>query len=206
MTEKQKMICGKLYNAADNELVKARLRARTLADKYNKTLAVSSKKRAKIIAELLPGCKSGTFLETNIRVEYGFNITAGVNFYMNFDCQLLDVSPITIGDNVMFGPRVTLATPCHPLIAEQRILKEQFGGVYSLEYSKPINIGNNVWIASGVTICGGVTIGDNTVIAAGSVVQKNIPSNVLAAGVPCKVIRELGEKDLMNMDEWKSLN
>lgn len=116
---------------------------------------------------------------------------------MNFDCQLLDVAPIEIGDNVMFGPRVVVATPCHPLIAEERISHVYEDGEHDWEYAKPVKIGNNVWVASCVTICGGVTIGDDTVIAAGSVVTRDIPSGVLAGGVPCKVIRPITDNDRM---------
>lgn len=197
MTEKEKMISGKLYNPLDKRLMLDRLRARLLADKYNRTRAYALRKRQRIIKALFPAGGADPFFEPTIHVEYGYNVTFGKNFYMNFDCQLLDVAPIKIGDDVMFGPRVVVATPCHPLVAEERISHVYEDGDHDWEYAKPVEIGNNVWIASNVTICGGVKIGDNSVIAAGSVVVKDIPSNVLAAGVPCKVVRAITDEDRM---------
>lgn len=114
---------------------------------------------------------------------------------MNFDCQLLDVAPIKIGDNVMFGPRVTVATPMHPFVAEERAISVYEDGEHDWEYAKPVTIGNDVWIASSATVCGGVTIGDGSIIAAGSVVTRDIPAGVLAAGVPCKPIRPITDED-----------
>lgn len=195
MTELEKMSEGKIYNPTVRELTAARVRARTLVDKYNRTRAKQFLKRGRIIAKLFPNGGRNAFFEPNIRVEYGFNVTFGENFYMNFDCSLLDVGKITIGDNVMFGPNVTLATPMHPLAAEERIQQEREDGFYDLEYSKPITIGNNVWIAASVTVCGGVVIGDNAVIGAGSVVTRDIPADSLAAGVPCRVIRKITDAD-----------
>lgn len=199
MTEKERMIAGKLYNSADKSIVIARVKARMLADRFNKTHAWNVLRRTHLIKKMFPNATGKrAFFEPTIRIEYGFNIKFGENFYMNFDCQLLDVAPITIGDNVMFGPRVIVATPMHPLIGEERIIQQYPDGYHALEYAKPVNIGNNVWIGANVTVCGGVNIGDNAVIGAGSVVTKDIPRNVLAAGVPCKVIREITDADKMN--------
>lgn len=166
-----------------------------LADRYNRTRAWQLLTRMRLIKKLFPNGGKMPYFEPNIRVEYGFNVKFGNNFFMNFDCKLLDVAPIEIGDGVMFGPNVIIATPFHPMVADERIIKDYGDGTYDLEYSAPIKIGNNVWIASSVTVCGGVTIGDNTVIGAGSVVTKDIPSGVFAAGVPCKVIREITDED-----------
>ena len=154
MTEREKMCSGQLYNPTDRRLMADRLRARMLADKYNRTRAFSFLKRARIIKKLFPNGGKNAFFEPSIRTEYGYNVTFGDNFYMNFDCQLLDVAPITIGDNVLFGPRVVVATPCHPMLS-------------------------------------------GSVIAAGSVVVRDIPPCVLAAGVPCKPIREITKKEGM---------
>lgn len=195
MSEKDNMINGRLYNPLDKRLIIDRLRARLLADKYNRTRAFSFWKRRRIIKKLFPKGGNSPYFEPSVRVEYGYNTTFGKNFYMNFDCQLLDVAPITIGDDVMFGPRVVVATPCHPLVAEERIAHVYEDGEHDWEYAKPVEIGNNVWVASNVTICGGVKIGDNSVIAAGSVVVRDIPAGVLAAGVPCKPVREITEED-----------
>ncbi len=199
MTEKEKMIAGKLYNPTEKSLILARVRARMLADRFNKTHAWNILRRMHLIKKMFPNAKGKrAFFEPSIRIEYGFNIIFGKNFYMNFDCQLLDVAPINIGDNVMFGPRVIIATPMHPLVGEERKIQTYPDGYHDLEYAKPVNVGNNVWVGANVTICGGVTIGDDVVIGAGSVVTRDIPNNTLAAGVPCKVIREITDEDKMN--------
>lgn len=195
MSEKNKMIRGELYNPLDRRLLLDRVRARLLADKFNRTRAFSLFKRNRIIKKLFPNGGANPFFEPPIHVEYGYNVVFGKNFYMNFDCRLLDVAPIRIGDDVMFGPGVTVATPCHPLVADERITHTYSDGVHDWEYAKPVDIGNNVWVASNVTICGGVKIGDNSVIAAGSVVVRDIPAGVLAAGVPCKPIRAITDED-----------
>lgn len=121
---------------------------------------------------------------------------------MNYNCTLLDISPITLEDGVWLGANVTIATPCHPFLADERINQNYPDGYHDLEYSKPVTIKKNAWIASNVTICGGVTIGENTVIGAGSVVTRDIPANCIAVGTPAKVLRYLDEED--RMDVWKT--
>lgn len=197
-TDFDRMVGGRFYNCVNPAMVAQRTRARWLADKFNRTKAWNIPRRTYLIKRLIPNHGSNFFFEPTIRVEYGKNITFGDDFYMNFDCQLLDVAKITIGNGVMFGPRVILATPVHPLLAEERIQQQYPDGYHDLEFAKPITVGNNVWIASGAIVCGGVTIGDNTVIAAGSVVTRDIPANVIAAGVPCKVLRQLDEGDKLH--------
>lgn len=194
-SQKERMIAGEFYNPNDKELILARVRARMLADRFNRTKAWNIPYRTRLIKKMFPNGADGAFFEPNIRIEYGFNVKFGKNFYMNFDCQLLDVAPIEIGDNVMFGPRVTVATPMHPFVSEERAISTYPDGVHDWEYARPVKIGDNVWVASSATICGGVTIGADTVIAAGSVVTRDIPSGVLAAGVPCKVIRPITDTD-----------
>lgn len=194
-SQKERMIAGEFYNPNDKELILARVRARMLADRFNRTKAWNIPYRTRLIKKMFPNGADGAFFEPNIRIEYGFNVKFGKNFYMNFDCQLLDVAPIEIGDNVMFGPRVTVATPMHPFVSEERAISTYSDGVHDWEYARPVKIGDNVWVASSATICGGVTIGSDTVIAAGSVVTRDIPSGVLAAGVPCKVIRPITDAD-----------
>ena len=193
-SQKERMIAGEFYNPNDKELILARVRARMLADRFNRTKAWNIPYRTRLIKKMFPNGADGAFFEPNIRIEYGFNVKFGKNFYMNFDCQLLDVAPIEIGDNVMFGPRVTVATPMHPFVSEERAISTYSDGVHDWEYARPVKIGDNVWVASSATICGGVTIGSDTVIAAGSVVTRDIPSGVLA-GVPCKVIRPITDAD-----------
>lgn len=194
-SQKERMIAGEFYNPNDKELILARVRARMLADRFNRTKAWNIPYRTRLIKKMFPNGVDGAFFEPNIRIEYGFNVKFGKNFYMNFDCQLLDVAPIEIGDNVMFGPRVTVATPMHPFVSEERAISTYSDGVHDWEYARPVKIGDNVWVASSATICGGVTIGSDTVIAAGSVVTRDIPFGVLAAGVPCKVIRPITDAD-----------
>lgn len=201
MSEYENMREGKLYNSSDPDLVNRRLRVRDLANKYNALSAYDMEGRTTLLKEIFPleSNVKTAFFEPNIRVEYGTNVKFGKNFYMNYDCMLLDVAKITIGDNVMFGARVMVVTPMHPMLGEERIIQDFPDGYYNIEYAKPITIGNNVWLASGVIVCPGVTIGDNAVIGAGSVVTRDIPSNVFAAGVPCRVIRELGSSDRLNV-------
>ena len=194
-SQKERMIAGEFYNPNDKKLILARVRARMLADRFNRTKAWNIPYRTRLIKKMFPNGADGAFFEPNIRIEYGFNVKFGKNFYMNFDCQLLDVAPIEIGDNVMFGPRVTVATPMHPFVSEERAISTYSDGVHDWEYARPVKIGDNVWVASSATICGGVTIGSDTVIAAGSVVTRDTPSGVLAAGVPCKVIRPITDAD-----------
>lgn len=195
LSDRERMIAGKLYNSVDPSLIKDRTRARLLTDKFNRTKAWDLTRRNKLIRKLIPNHGKNFFFEPTIHMEYGYNITFGDDFYMNYDCQLLDVCPIKIGNGVMFGPRVIVATPCHPLVGDERIIQQYPDGMHDLEFGKPVEIGDNCWIASNVTICGGVRIGSDTVIAAGSVVTRDIPSGVLAAGVPCKVIRKITDED-----------
>ncbi|MBR4241183.1 MAG: sugar O-acetyltransferase, partial [Eubacterium sp.] len=128
------------------------------------------------------------------------NIYVGRECFVNYNCTFLDVSPITLEDSVWIGASVTLATPMHPFLAEERIFQKYPDGVHDLEYSKPITLKKNVWVCSGATICGGVTVGENSIIAAGAVVTKDIPANCIAGGVPAKVIRYLDESD--RLDVW----
>lgn len=192
MTEKEKMLKGEMYDPTDKELADRRVIAHKLSFDYNNTPETDTKKREEILTELMPNHGKGTFLQSPIQVDYGIFTTVGKNFYANFNFVVLDTCPISIGDNVFFGPNCTLATPLHPLNhAERRPRVREDGSTYDLEYGKPITIGNDCWIASNVVICGGVTIGDNCVIGAGSVVTRDIPPNSLAAGNPCRVIRSV---------------
>lgn len=183
LTERQKMIAGELYMASDPELVALRKRARQLLRTYNSTTDDQLEERAVILQQLFGTTSERLWLEPPFYCDYGFNIHAGTGFYMNFDCVILDVAPVTIGDNVLCGPKVQIDTATHPVVAAERMAGAEFAG--------PIHIGNNVWIGAGAIICPGVTIGDHTTIGAGSVVTKDVPANVLAGGNPCRVIREL---------------
>lgn len=202
MRELEKMRSGRLYNPVDKYITLKHIKALRLCERYNKTSILNILWKNHLLKKLIPSSKNkNVFIISPFFCEYGENIDIGLDVFLNTDCKLLDVSKITIGDKSMLGANVILATPCHPLLAEERMIKQYETGYHDLEYSKPINIGKNVWIASNVTVCGGVSIGDNTVIAAGAVVTRDIPANCLAGGVPCKVIRYIDEKDKLNVWE-----
>lgn len=185
--QKARILSGKMYNDLTQELVDARKRAVDLTDAYNASYGESSEVREAILRKLVKHAEEGAFFEPGFRCEFGFNITLGKNFYANFGCVMLDPGKIIIGDNVLFGPRVSIYTSRHAFNAQERAA--------GACYAKPVRIGNNVWVGGGVHMDHGITIGDNTVIGAGSVITRDIPSNVVAAGVPCRVIREITEDE-----------
>lgn len=180
--EKQKMIAGEPYRPGDETLRTDRLRARQLIHRYNHTAPDEKTERQNILAELL-GQSEGAYIEPSFRCDYGYNIYLGKEFYANFDCVMLDVCPIHIGDNCMLAPGVHIYTATHPLDAEERNSGVEFG--------KPVSIGNNVWIGGRAVINPGVTIGDNVVVASGAVVTKDVPANVVVGGNPAKIIKNL---------------
>lgn len=195
MSEKEKMLAGKIYDPTDEELTILRTKAHRLSQHYN-TLFEDDNLRNTIIDELIPNKGEGLYLQGPIYFDYGIFTSFGKNCYANFNFTVLDVCPVNIGSNVFFGPNCSLITPMHPLRWQERNIKfNDDKTAYDDEYAKPINIGDNCWIAANVVITGGVTIGEGCVIGAGSVVTKDIPANSLAAGNPCKVIREINEKD-----------
>ena len=195
MSEKEKMLAGKIYDPTDEELTILRTKAHRLSQHYN-TLFEDDNLRNTIIDELIPSKGEGLYLQGPIYFDYGIFTRFGKNCYANFNFTVLDVCPVNIGSNVFFGPNCSLMTPMHPLRWQERNIKfKDNKTAYDDEYAKPISIGDNCWIAANVVITGGVTIGGGCVIGAGSVVTKDIPANSLAAGNPCKVIREINEKD-----------
>lgn len=183
MTEKEKMLAGELYIANGTELTAERQNARRLTRLYNATAEEEQDYRSELIKELFGSVGAGVYIEPTFRCDYGYNIKVGNEFYANFDCVILDVCDVNIGNNVFFGPRVNIYTAAHPLEAEVRNSL--------LEYGKPVAIGNSVWIGGGAVILPGVTIGDNSVIGAGSVVTKDVPSGVVAVGNPCRILRKI---------------
>ena len=198
LTEKEKMLAGKLYDPSDEELATLRTKAHNLSQDYNKTYENEEDRRKEILDELIPNRKAGVYLQGPIQFDYGVFTTIGENTYANFNFTVLDCAPVTIGDNVFFGPNVSILTPVHPIRYEERNqYRKEDGQMTDREYAKPITIGSNCWIAGNVTICGGVTIGEGSVIGAGSVVTRDIPSGVVAAGVPCRVIRNITDEDRM---------
>jgi maltose O-acetyltransferase len=182
-TEKQKMLAGELYRAADAELVAARQRARRLTRLYNSTTEQEIERRSQILRQWFGAVGSSIEIEPPFYCDYGSNIYAGDGFYMNFGGVILDCCPVHIGENVLCAPSVHIYAATHPTDPEVRRS--------GLEFARPVRIGNNVWIGGGAIICPGVTIGDNTTIGAGSVVVKDIPAGVVAAGNPCRVIKQV---------------
>ncbi len=182
-SEKEKMLAGKPYRAMDAELSAERLKARNAIHAYNATEPKQFKERADILRDLLGTYHKTAFIEPTFRCDYGYNIHLGKAFYANFGCVMLDVCEIKIGDHVKFGPNVQLYTASHPIDPEERASFTEFG--------KPISIGNKVWIGGGSIVLPGISIGEGSTIGAGSVVTKPIPPRVVAAGNPCRVVREL---------------
>ena len=196
MTEKEKMLAGKIYDTSDKELAAMRLKAHKLSARYNSVFEDEEDIRNKILSELIPNIGKGTYIQGPIQFDYGAFTTFGENCYANFNFTVLDICPVTIGDNVFFGPNCMLATPVHPFRYQERNIKyKEDGTAYDDEYAKPITIGSNCWLASNVVVIGGVTIGEGCVIGAGSVVTRDIPANSLAAGNPCRVIREITKEN-----------
>ena len=195
-SELEKMLRGALYDPSDPQLAQLRRQAHRLCKEYNDTLEEEEDRRSGILNALLPHLGEGTYLQGPIQFDYGRFTTLGCNCYANFHLTVLDCCPVTIGSNVLFGPNCSLVTPIHPLLAEERDLQlRPDGSAYALEYAAPIVIGDSCWLSSNVTVCGGVTIGSHCVIGAGSVVTRDIPDHSFAAGVPCRVIRPITEKD-----------
>ncbi len=181
------MLSRRMYDDLTPELIAARARAVTLTDAYNRSLGQPQAEREALLRTFLRDVGPGAHFEPNFRCEFGFNIRIGRSFYANFDCVMLDGGEITIGDNVLLGPRVGIYTSNHAIDPTERVA----GGCYA----RPVTIGNRVWVGGGVQIMQGVTIGDDAIIGAGSVVTRDVPAGVIAAGVPCKVMRAITEAD-----------
>lgn len=187
MTEKEKMLAEELYDPRDEELRQDAARSRRLTRLFNSTTEEQKEYRVMLLKELFGSTGEHIHIEPPFHCDYGKNIYIGENFYANFDCIILDVAEVYIGNDCLFGPRVSIYTPNHPIDAEVRST--------GVEYGKSVHIGDKVWIGGSAVINPGVTIGKNTIIGSGSVVTKNIPPNVIAAGNPCRVIRPITDTD-----------
>lgn len=183
-TEREKMLAGELYDPLDPELVRARDRARDLCQELNATHERDQEVRRVILKELFGKGGDSVWMQPPFFCDYGANIFLGERVFFNFNCIVLDVCAVTIGDFTLFGPAVQIYTATHPLNAELRRRQE---------FAKPIAIGSDVWVGGGAIVCPGVKIGSKVVIGAGSVVTRDIPDGVFAAGNPCRVIREITE-------------
>lgn len=198
MREEEKIKAGILFCPADPELVAIKRKTHNLNVDYNNTYEDEFKKREQILSEIIGESGEGIRIQGPIFFHYGKHTKIGKNFFGNFNLTIQDDAEVTIGDYCNLGPNVTIVTPIHPMLAnERKELLTADGEKKSLCYAKPVHIGNGCWFGASVTVCPGVTIGDNCVIGAGSVVTHDIPANSFAAGVPCKVIRELTEADSM---------
>ncbi len=181
-SELEKMLAGQLYDPLDAELADARARARNLCRDLNGTREDDQALRRRLLEELLAKGGDDVWMQPPFYCDYGSNIFLGKKCFFNFNCVVLDVCTVTFGDHVLLGPAVQVYTATHPMDAELR-RRQEFG--------KPVTVGSDVWIGGGAIICPGVTIGSRTVIGAGSVVTRDIPSDVFAAGNPCRVIRAI---------------
>ena len=196
MTEEERIFRGMLFASEEPELIEKKLKAHRLSQEYSLTFEEDNENRNRILHELLAEIGEGTFMLGPIRFHYGCHTKIGAHCFMNFNFTVQDDALVTIGNNNNFGPNVTIVTPMHPMIAEERRGMICSDGVERfLCYAKPVTIGNDCWFGANVVVCPGVTIGDNCVIGAGSVVTRDIPSNSFAAGVPAKVIRMITEQD-----------
>ncbi|MBE6715973.1 MAG: sugar O-acetyltransferase [Ruminococcaceae bacterium] len=198
MREEEKIFAGTLFCPADPELKAIKLRTHNLNIDFNKLYEHETEERERILSEILGSKGEGTFIQGPITFHYGKHTFIGKRTFINFNFTVQDDARVIIGDDCNFGPNVTIVTPIHPMLPDERkMMLDENGNPKRFCYAKPVNIGNNCWFGANVTVCPGVTIGDNVVIGAGSVITRDIPTNTFAAGVPCKVIRELSEADSM---------
>ncbi|CAN5618465.1 sugar O-acetyltransferase [soil metagenome] len=180
---KERMLAGELYHAGDPEIVADEERCMLLVEQYNATGVVEHERRTALLRELLAGFGEGTVIRPPVRFDRGYQTTVGDRTFVNYGAVILDVGRVTIGDDVQIGPNLQILTPTHPMEPEIRRT--------GLEAAAPITIGHTAWLGGGVIVCAGVTIGEETVIGAGSVVTREVPARVFAAGNPCRVIRAL---------------
>ncbi|MCP4628741.1 MAG: sugar O-acetyltransferase [bacterium] len=185
VTEREKMLAGEMYDAADLQLIEERRRARDLCKNLNESHDGEQALRESIIRELFGEAGDAIWIEPPFYCDYGSNIALGSKVFFNFNCVILDPAPVTIGSNVMFGPAVQICTATHPMSASERRTGREF--------ALPVAIGSDVWIGSEAIICPGIRVGSQSVIGAGSVVTRDIPANVFAAGNPCRIIRNLDD-------------
>ena len=186
MTEREKADNGLLYDANDAELIKARAACKDLCFDYNNCRPSDTEKQSLIFDKIVAKHGKNCFVTAPFNCDYGYNIIMGDNFYANHNCIILDCAQITFGNNVFVAPNCCFTAAAHPIDPAER--------AKGLEFAKPINIGDNVWIGAGVTVLPGVNIGENCVIGAGSIVNKDIPANSIAVGNPCRVIRSIEKK------------
>lgn len=194
MIEEEKIFAGKMFDARNPDLCTIKRSTHLVCQRYN-MLAENVSERAGLIKEFIGTIGKTYYFQGPIQFNYGRHTFIGENFFANFNLTVMDDAKIYIGDNVCFGPNVSLMATNHPLIAEERMGKDTNGKTVMAEYAEEIHIGNNVWLACNVVVIGGVKIGNNVVIGAGSVVTKDIPDNYLAYGNPCRPVRKITKED-----------
>jgi maltose O-acetyltransferase len=187
------MLRGELYIADDAELESDYARAQDLLERYNATVHAGQAERDRILRELLGQVGEGVVVRPPFRCEYGTRVSIGARTFFNYDCLMLDVAPVTIGEDCQIASRVQLLTATHPIDPEARRLGWESG--------EPIVVGDNVWLGGGVIVCPGVQIGDDAVVGAGAVVARDLPGGVIAGGVPARVIREIDDRDRIAIPE-----
>ncbi len=190
---RDRMLRGELYIADDPQIAADHARAQELLDRYNATLHGEQEERDRLLRSLLGSVGDGVVIRPSFRCDYGTPITIGARTFINFDCVMLDVAPITIGAACQLATRVQLLTATHPIDPEPRRR--------GWESAEPITLGDNVWLGGGVIVCPGVTIGDDTVVGAGAVVTRDLPAGVVAVGTPARVLREIGERDRVEVPD-----
>ena len=196
MREEDKIFAGYMFDPRKQELKDIKHRAHEACRRFN-SMDEYDPERNRVIGDILGGKGSVYYFQGPVQINYGCHTFIGENFFANFNLTVMDDARIYIGDNVCFGPNVSLMATSHPLIAQERMGLDDEGKTTMAEYAEEIHIGNNVWIACNAVVIGGVTIGDNVVIGAGSVVTKDIPSGYLAYGNPCRPVRRITEADSM---------
>jgi maltose O-acetyltransferase len=184
---KDRMLRGELYIADDADLAADFARAQELLERYNATAHAEQHERDRILRELLGAAGDGVHIRPPFHCEYGTRVTIGANTFFNYDCLMLDVAPITIGNACQVATRVQFLTATHPIDPEPRRI--------GWESAMPIVVGDNVWLSGGVIVCPGVTIGNDTVVGAGAVVTRDLPAGVVAMGVPARALREIDDRD-----------
>lgn len=197
-SEEKKIMAGILFSPGDPELRALKRKAHNLNQDYNRLYEDETQQRNAILQDLLGSIGEGTFLQGPITFHYGCHTSIGKHVFINFNFTVQDDALVTIGDDCNFGPNVTIVTPVHPMLPDERkVMLDKDGNVCHLCYAKPVTIGHDCWFGANVVVCPGVTIGNNCVIGAGSVVTRDIPDNVFAAGNPARVIRPITEADSM---------
>jgi maltose O-acetyltransferase len=190
---KDRILRGELYIGSDEDLAAEYERAQLILERYNTSAFAEQELRDRLLRELLKACGEGVHIRPPFRLEYGTGVSIGARTFFNYDCLMLDVAPVTVGADCQVASRVQFISATHPIDPHVRRI--------GWETAKPITVGDNVWLSSGVILCPGVTIGDATVVGAGAVVTRDLPAGVVAMGVPARAVREISERDRVELPQ-----